>query len=60
MGGRASARDSLDAIETVDDLVHRGVDVGAVGLVNGRLARSRSQASVSSSDDVGLTADWFS
>jgi flavin-binding protein dodecin len=55
------ARDVLDTISALDLLTHRGVDVGDVIIVRGRLVRSlpRADASATAADSAP-SQEWFS
>jgi hypothetical protein len=54
------ARAALDAIKALDLLRHRGVDVGEVVIVHGRLVRSPPKRKVASAADGEPSEGWFS
>ena len=55
------ARDALDTTHVLDVLVHHGIDVGEVVMVQGRFARAPSTGRLRTTDTVrALEPDWFS
>jgi hypothetical protein len=55
------ARDVLDTISALDLLTRRGVDVGDVIIVHGRLVRSPPKADASATGaDSAPSQEWFS
>ena len=52
-----NARDALDTIGALNILARKGIDIGEVSIVHGRLARSPSKRSIA---DTAKKQDWFS